>query len=74
MKREELVHRYAACTGRDVSMIHYYEAFAIFKVAVVVQQIYYRYQQGQTRDERFADFGRRAIGLIDVAWEVAQDL
>jgi aminoglycoside phosphotransferase (APT) family kinase protein len=74
MKREELVDRYAGCTGRDVSMIHYYEAFAIFKVAVVVQQIYYRYHQGQTRDERFADFGRRATGLLDVAWEVSQKL
>ena len=54
MKREELVDRYAACTGRDVSMIHYYEAFAVFKVAVVVQQIYYRYHQGLTKDTRFA--------------------
>ena len=71
---EDLVHRYADSTGRDVSMIHYYEAFAIFKVAVVVQQIYYRYHRGQTNDARFADFGRRASGLLDVAWEIAQKL
>ncbi len=74
MKREELVRCYAARTGRDVSMIHYYEAFAIFKVAVVVQQIYFRYERGQTQDARFADFGRRAVGLLEIAWHVSQSL
>ena len=67
----ELVRRYASRTGRDVSAIHFYEAFALFKVAVVIQQIYFRYQLGQTHDARFADFGGRAIGLLRAAWDVA---
>jgi len=31
----------------------------VFKIAVVIQQIYYRYVQGQTSDARFASFGAR---------------
>jgi len=33
----------------------------------VLQQIFYRYQLGQTRDPRFADLERRVLGLIDAA-------
>ena len=69
--REELVERYAAATGRDVSCIAYYEVFALFKLAVVLQQIYFRYQTGQTRDERFATLGKRVLGLLEVASELA---
>ena len=47
----ELVEYYAQQTGRDVSHISYYEVFAIFKLAVVLQQIYYRFHRGQTQDE-----------------------
>ena len=56
---QEVVERYAARSGRDVSAIRYYEIFAVFKIAVVIQQIYYRYVQGQTTDARFATFGAR---------------
>jgi aminoglycoside phosphotransferase (APT) family kinase protein len=42
-----------------VSGISFYETFALFKIAVVIQQIYYRYKRGQTTDERFANFGER---------------
>jgi len=51
--RRKLADRYAELTGRDVSNISYYVIFALFKIAVVVQQIYYRYVKGHTRDERF---------------------
>jgi len=37
-----------------VSNMAFYLAFARFKIAVIVQQIYYRYHQGQTKDSRFA--------------------
>ena len=59
--RGELIERYAAATGRDVSRIAYYEIFAIFKVAVVLQQIYYRYHVGQTTDARFAALEQRVV-------------
>lgn len=56
MTRAELVERYAARTARDVSNIVYYFAFALFKTAVIAQQIYYRYHHGHTQDPRFAFF------------------
>jgi aminoglycoside phosphotransferase (APT) family kinase protein len=54
LDRRALVDRYAARTGRDVSEILFHFCFALFKTAVVAQQIYYRYKQGLTKDERFA--------------------
>jgi len=54
MTRNELVKRYAQASGRDVSNMVFYVVFARFKVAVIVQQIYYRYHVGLTRDARFA--------------------
>ena len=53
MTREEIIKQYEARTGRDLSRIVFYETFARFKVAVVIQQIYFRYVRGQTHDERF---------------------
>ena len=54
LTREQLAERYAQRTGRNVSYLRFYLAFAYFKIAVIVQQIYFRYQQGLTKDERFA--------------------
>jgi aminoglycoside phosphotransferase (APT) family kinase protein len=54
MTRAQLVERYAQITGRDVSSMVFYLTFARFKVAVILQQIYFRYQQGLTQDQRFA--------------------
>ncbi len=56
LTREEIIDRYEKATGRDLSRIVFYETFARFKVAVVIQQIYFRYVQGQTQDERFRNF------------------
>jgi aminoglycoside phosphotransferase (APT) family kinase protein len=71
MNRAEIVARYREISGRDVSGIAFYETFALFKVAVVLQQIYFRYVRGQTRDERFRDFGKRVEGLAKAALELA---
>jgi aminoglycoside phosphotransferase (APT) family kinase protein len=54
LRRLEVVERYAKTTGRDVGDVLFYYAYATFKVAVIAQQIYYRYKQGLTKDERFA--------------------
>ncbi|HTR38496.1 MAG TPA: phosphotransferase family protein [Bryobacteraceae bacterium] len=65
--RDQLVARYAQKTGRDISGITYYEAFAMFKLAVVLQQIYVRFHRGQTQDERFRHFDQRVHRLIEQA-------
>jgi aminoglycoside phosphotransferase (APT) family kinase protein len=71
LSRADLVARYAARTGADCAAVGYYEAFALFKVAVVFQQIYFRFHHGSTRDGRFAGFGRLAAGLVHAALGVA---
>jgi len=63
LTRDEIVARYAARSGRDLSGIRFYEIFAVFKIAVVIQQIYFRYAQGQTTDARFATFDARVAFL-----------
>ncbi len=65
--RDELIGRYAQQTGRDLSRINYYEVFALFKLAVVLQQIYVRFHRGQTQDERFRHFDKRVHNLIQQA-------
>jgi aminoglycoside phosphotransferase (APT) family kinase protein len=72
MTRAEVIERYSVKTGRDVSGIAFYETFALFKVAVVLQQIYFRYVRGQTNDERFKDFDRRVEGLARAALDLAE--
>jgi aminoglycoside phosphotransferase (APT) family kinase protein len=71
LTREELLERYASRSERDVSNIRYYEIFAVFKIAVVIQQIYFRYVQGQTSDARFATFGARVEYLARHAASLA---
>jgi aminoglycoside phosphotransferase (APT) family kinase protein len=63
LTRAELVEYYAQKTDRDVSEMVFYLTFARFKTAVIVQQIYYRYHQGLTKDERFATMPER-INLL----------
>lgn len=52
--REQFAEVYGKESGLDVSNIHFYYVFALIKLAVILQQIYYRYHQGLTKDERFA--------------------
>jgi aminoglycoside phosphotransferase (APT) family kinase protein len=70
--REQLIERYAMQTGRDVTNIAYYEVLGVFKLAVIVQQIYLRFHLGQTTDQRFKDFGDRATGLVTLAATLAE--
>lgn len=72
MTRAEIVERYAAQSGRDLSNIGYYHTFAVFKLAVVIQQIFYRYHVGQTHDERFATFDKRVEALARMAHSMIQ--
>lgn len=65
--RDEVLQRYAQRTGRDLMHIRYHEILGIFKLAVILQQIYYRFRCGQTHDERFRTFDGRVRGLIRLA-------
>ncbi|MBH8599185.1 MULTISPECIES: phosphotransferase family protein [unclassified Thermoactinomyces] len=69
--RKQFLECYGRKSGQDLSTIHYYLTFAYFKLAVICQQIYYRYQKGQTADERFAKMGELAKALIRFACQHA---
>lgn len=71
MSRNEFIEAYAAKSGRDVSNIDYYLTFGYFKLAVILQQIYYRYKLGQTKDSRFAKLEKMVNSLINHAAQVA---
>lgn len=68
--RDQFVQRYAERTGRDLSKISYYEVLGVFKLAVILQQIYYRFKRGQTRDARFQYFDMRVSALVELAYSL----
>ncbi|PSJ26770.1 acyl-CoA dehydrogenase [Streptosporangium nondiastaticum] len=61
----EIVERYAAASGRDVSALPWYTAFAYFKLAVILEGIHYRYTLGQTVGAGFDRIGQLVPRFID---------
>lgn len=67
MSRAEAAARYGEKSGRDLANVDYYVVFGAFKMAVVLQQIYFRFAKGQTKDERFAGMAEGARKLFELA-------
>ena len=63
----ELVQRYGAASGRDLSQLAWYVAFGYFKLAVIAEGIHNRYLQGKTVGEGFAHFGPAVPRLLATA-------
>lgn len=61
----EIVERYAARSGRDVSAVSWYTAFAWFKLAVILEGIHYRYTKGQTVGAGFDRIGELVPVFIE---------
>lgn len=74
MTRREAVERYGKRRGIDVSNVPYYYVFGIYKIAVVLQQIYFRFHRGQTQDKRFEPMGQAAELLFWKAKEQSETL
>ena len=64
LTRTQFIEAYAQKSGRDISSMQFYMAFAYFKLAVILQQIYARWKRGQTQDARFEVFGNRVHTLM----------
>ncbi len=62
--RREVVQYYAEQTGRKIDDFTFFYAYGIFRLAVIAQQIYYRYYHRQTTNKAFAMYGpgARALG------------
>ncbi len=65
--RSDLIEHYAKQSGRDINNPVFYFAYGLLKIAVIVQQIYYRHRQGFTKDERFANLGSLVSACGDLA-------
>lgn len=64
LSRREVVDLYAEKTGRDVGVIQVYYVAGLFRLAAIIQQIYYRYHHGQTSDRRFAGWDSEVRRLV----------
>ena len=71
MRRAELVEYYCARTGLEPVRFDFYYVYGLFRLAVIVQQIYYRFVLGQTKNRRFAPFGQFCTVLSRTAEAVA---
>ena len=60
LTRKEVVAYYMEQSGFKVDNFDFYEIYGLFRLAVIIQQIYYRFYHGQTKDKRFAAFGHAA--------------
>ena len=56
LTRRECVDYYAERAGIEIDNFDFYYCYGLFRLAGIVQQIYYRYYHGQTSDKRFASF------------------
>lgn len=56
LSRREFVDYYAQRAGISIDNFDFYYTFGLFRLAGIVQQIYYRFYHGQTQDKRFAAF------------------
>ena len=64
LSRAGVLERYAAASGCPVGDFRFYRVFGLFRLAVITQQIYFRFYHGQTRDQRFAALGAMTQVLV----------
>lgn len=63
LTRAEVIDYYAQRTGLRVAHFGFYEVYGLFRLAGILQQIYYRFYHGQTDNPAFARFGIMAAEL-----------
>jgi aminoglycoside phosphotransferase (APT) family kinase protein len=67
LTRDEIMSYYAEKTGAQIRNPDFYYVFGLFRLAVIAQQIYYRFKLGQTKNPRFQAFGLFVSVLSQVA-------
>lgn len=70
--RTEIVQQYAQKSGRNIDSLTFYYAYGLFKIAVIAQQIYYRYKHGHTSDPKFANLNQASSLCCNTAWQAIQ--
>ncbi len=70
--RTEIVQQYALKSGRNIDNLTFYFVYGLFKIAVIAQQIYYRFKHGHTTDKRFAQLNKVSALSCNTAWQAIQ--
>ncbi|WP_326834061.1 phosphotransferase family protein [Amycolatopsis rhabdoformis] len=70
---DEVIARYAERSGRDVSALNWYVSFAFFKLAVILEGIYFRYSKGQTVGSGFEGIGDAVAPLVAHGYETLKE-
>ncbi len=70
--RSEIVEQYEIKSGKQVDHLVFYYVYGLFKIAVIAQQIYYRYKMGYTSDSRFANLNQASALSCNVALKAIQ--
>jgi aminoglycoside phosphotransferase (APT) family kinase protein len=60
LTRREVIDYYGQRSGLQLDNFDFYEVFGLFRLMVIIQQIYRRYALGQTSNPQFAGFGQAA--------------
>lgn len=70
--RTEIVQQYAIKSGRNIDNLTFYFAYGLFKIAVIAQQIYYRFKHGHTSDPKFANLNQASALCCNTSWQAIQ--
>ncbi|MBU86967.1 MAG: phosphotransferase [Flavobacteriaceae bacterium] len=70
--RMELVNMYESRRKVKIKDLIFYYVYGLFKVSVIVQQIFYRYKKGHTKDEKFKDLNLMTRLLFKLGWQAIQ--
>ena len=65
--REGILELYEQKSGKSITNPVFYYVFGLFKIAVIAQQIYYRYKKGYTKDRRFSLLNLAVMSLSIMA-------
>ena len=70
--RLDIVEMYSKKSGNPINNLVFYYVYGLFKLAVIVQQIYFRYDKGYTTDKRFANLNQHTKLLFTIANQAIQ--
>lgn len=70
--RMELVEMYGEKSGKKINDLVFYYVYGLFKIAVIVQQIYFRYDKGLTTNEKFKDLNKMTNLMCTIGWQSIQ--
>jgi len=70
LSRRAMIERYERATGRAMRDFAFYQVFAIFKLAIILEGSYARFVLGQADDPLFAGLVERVPALAEAAWSL----